>query len=155
MCSGRRASETPGPALRRRPSTPRRKPSPAPTSGARVLGACVRGVCMRRRRWLLWRPGSERARCGLSRLHCRVRPLGGSLVTLRRALPEASVGDLNAHHEREAQHHPEHVQRVRMVPRLVVVEPERIPPPANRRLHERALERADDRKGDGSRDDAA
>jgi hypothetical protein len=56
-------------------------------------------------------------------LHDSVGPLGGGLVALRGALPVALVGDLDAHHQREAEHHAEHVERVRVVPcaaRLVV-----------------------------------
>ena len=54
--------------------------------------------------------------CGeRSHLHDRIAPFRNRLVALTRALPEALIRNLNAHHQREAEHHAEHVQRIRMV----------------------------------------
>ena len=53
--------------------------------------------------------------CGeRSHLHDRIAPFRNRLVALTRALPEALIRNLNAHHQREAEHHAEHVQRIRM-----------------------------------------
>ena len=73
-------------------------------------------TCERERRERRERREKRERACGEhSHLHDRIAPFRNRLVALTRALPEALIRNLNAHHQREAEHHAEHVQRIRMV----------------------------------------